>query len=141
MWYPMADSAAPIPATCSAKCSLDCDVWSGRISCEGPNRSIEVWGGLSSMAGMSLNAKGATVAGQEQLPSGIGLTWGVARDQRFCATLAWRSAEAKPTEPYWNWQLCADDDPASREAILAIAKGLTSSHHKGQVLACENLGC
>jgi len=138
--YPMADSTVTIPAACSAKCSLDCDVWSGQINC-GPRASIEVWGGMSSMARMSLDAKGATVQGQERSPQGVVMKWGVARDQEFCASLAWRSAEAKPTEPYWNWQLCAADNAASRDSILTIAKGFASNGQVGHLIACENLGC
>ena len=141
-WYPMADSAVPLPAACAARCSLDCDVWSGSIQCEKEGDSIEVWGGLSSMAGMKLNEKGATVKGQETVSDGARLRWGRAADGQFCTTVAWQPSGANATaDLYWNWQLCAPDNPSRRGLILAIARGHAPSgpHHRS--LECENRGC
>ena len=142
-WYPIADAAVPVPAHCSAKCSLDCDVWSGTIECPDEVGSIAVWGGLDSMAAMSLDAKGATAEGREPLLDGGQLRWGHIADGHFCATTAGPSMVVAPGyRGHWTWQFCAPDSPSRRGVILSIGRG----YRKGpllpeQVIKCENRGC
>ena len=141
-WYPMADSAVPLPAGCSARCSLDCDSWSGRIWCQGDAGSIEVWGGGDAIAGMRLDEKGATVDGEEQLSSGARLRWGTSADGQFCTAVGWRPPDAKPDDNfYWTWQLCARSGEARRDTLLTISRGHIKHTPKQELLRCENLGC
>src|SRR5262245_57237035 len=86
-WYPMADAAVPLPGTCSAQCSLDCDLWAGQISCAGEVGPIAVWGGLSSMAGMQLDERGGRLQGTEPLAEGAQLRWGISANGEFCGVV------------------------------------------------------
>jgi hypothetical protein len=141
-WYPMADSALPLPSTCSARCSLDCDVWSGEIECHGDDASIAVWGGLSSMAGMQLDGKTAKVEGQETLRDGARLRWGTTPGGDFCATVSWHPPAREAGDGlFWTWQLCAPDSASRRALILQITRGHTKAVPSERVLQCPNTGC
>ena len=131
-WYPMGVAAVPIPADCSAECSLDCDVWSGKIRCGGSVGLVQVYGGLTSMAGMQLDQKGAHALGHQSLSGAITLRWGTTVDAQFCADV---------TREHWNWELCAPDDASRRQAILGVIRGYTQSFPVGQEIACANTGC
>jgi hypothetical protein len=131
-WYPMGDGAVPIPAGCSAECSLDCDVWSGQLRCGGNVGLVQVYGGLNSMAGMQLDQKGARVLGRESLSGAVGLRWGTTLDTRFCADVI---------REQMNWELCAPDDISRRQAILAVIRGYSQSFPVGHEIACANRGC
>jgi hypothetical protein len=138
----MADSTVPVPATCSAQCSLDCDVWSGTIQCQGDSGTIKVWGGLSSMAGMELDQKGAQLEGEEKLSNGDHLSWGTSPAGEFCATVAWHPSEADPGDPLnWTWQLCGRPSAATHTVLLGIVRAHARYIPGQRVLKCENQGC
>jgi hypothetical protein len=142
-WYPIADAAVALPLGCSASCTLDCDVWSGTIECSSGVGPITVWGGLNSMAGMSLDESGANVEGRERLPDGGLLRWGTATEGKFCVTTAGpKMPIAAGHQGYWTWQYCAPDSLSRRPVILSIGR----SYRKGplppeDVIECENRGC
>jgi hypothetical protein len=138
-WYAIADSAFPLPAACSAHCSLDCDVEVGSIDCPGDVGSLSVWGGLSSMVGMELDQSGASVEGHEELAGGSRLRWGTGATGLFCGTVASPTSDTRGL--YWTWQLCAPDSAARRATILAIVKGSTKAFPEDQTLDCANTGC
>jgi hypothetical protein len=141
-WYPMADAAVPLPAACSAQCSLDCDLWAGSIACPGDVGGISVWGGLSSMAGMQLDQPGARLEGAADLTGGGRVRWGVGSTGEFCGTVGGPPFSEGATKGlYWTWQLCAPDSPSRREAILSIVRGYSKTFPANQVLECVNRGC
>ena len=131
-WYPMGDGGVLIPNGCTAECSIDCDVWFGTIRCGGAVGSLQVYGGLSSMAGMQLDQKDARTLGHQPLASSVGLRWGTTLDGQFCADVA---------HEQWNWQLCAPDSSSRREAILGLVRGYTQSFPVGSGIVCDNKGC
>ena len=126
-WYFMGDAAVPLPATCSAKCVLECDVWSGQIDCGDTHWST--YGGFSTMVGMQLEQRGASVEGRETLADGATLRWGTGPKQQFCVTI---------DRTRWLWEICGPDRPADRVAMLDIARG-----HRVNAPAddCEHGGC
>ena len=137
-WYPITDSAFPVPAGCSAQCSLECDVEAGTIDCPGDVGSLSVWGGLSSMVGMELDQTGAIVEGHG-LADGNRVRWGTGATGRFCGMVSSPSGDTMGL--YWTWQVCAPDSAARRATILAIVKSSTKAFPADRALDCVNTGC
>jgi hypothetical protein len=131
-WYPMGDAAVALPSNCSARCTLDCDVWSGTIECKGAAGDVAVYGGLANMAGMQLDDPRAHVEGRELLAESVALRWGTDAERRFCATVL---------SSFWNWQLCGSDTPGDRQTILGIPRAFTHGFPKERVITCGNRGC
>ena len=67
-WYPIAGGGVPLPGNWTATCELDCDVWSGRLRPPDLAGPLSMYGGMTGMAGMYLNQRGAAFLGQEMLP-------------------------------------------------------------------------
>ena len=126
----MAQAAAPVPAGCSPKCTLDCDLWSGSLECGGVRWSV--YGGTATMAGMQLDQGGAQVEGRETLVDAALLRWGKGKQGQFCAAVA---------QDGWNWEICAPDVGNQREAVLGMARGYTRSFPKERVIKCNNTSC
>ncbi len=130
VWYPMGDAAVPIPADCTAKCTLDCDVWSGQMECAGDPAPLSVYGGISSMAGMELDQRGARQAAERAMADGTRMRWRTARDGRHCSVVA-RGA--------WTWELCGA--AASSERIAGIMGAYGPKVPKTPLIECEQTGC
>lgn len=129
-WIFMAEAAAPVPAGCSAQCTLDCDVWSGALQCGEVRWSV--YGGLTSMAGMQLDQAKAQVLGRESLRDAATMRWGLGPRGDFCVTIVREG---------WNWELCGPDRPNRRDALLSVARGYTRDFPKDRVISCVNSGC
>ena len=115
-WYPLGDAAVPIPAACSAECSLECDVWAGTIRCGGDDGSVEVWGGSVFMTGMQLDDSRANVESRQSVAGVAELSWGTSPRGEFCATVV---------HGRLNWQFCGADTPENRELVLRFSQGYT----------------
>jgi hypothetical protein len=126
----MGDAAAQLPAGCSAKCTLECDVWSGRVTCGEAKWSV--YGGFASMAGMQLDQRDAKVEGREALPDEVSLRWGTGPKGQFCATVR---------RKHWNWEFCSVERGDQRDSILSFARGYTREFPQDRVISCNNSGC
>jgi hypothetical protein len=129
-WFFMGDAATPLLEGCAASCSLDCDVWTGRVKCGATEWSV--YGGFDATAGMQLDQREAHLEGRQVLQGGASLRWGTAPDGRFCATV---------NRQHWNWEACVAEGRSQRDAVLGFARGYTQTFPSERVIACGNTGC
>ena len=132
-WYPLSTAAVSLPAGCSGKCSLDCDLWSGEIHCSQIDTVVSVYGGITSMAGMLLDVKGAHILGTDVLGDALYLRWGTTQDGRFSVDI---------TDNHGNWEFYTSKaDEQERSILLMIARSYTREPSEKMSTVCDEPGC